>query len=623
MKVHRVHTYEQNIIQRLRTQPRHGQKKSQKSTGPSETEKYFNEATNRLAKNLPDLEVLTKAYETQLKAVNQETINLGMGLNNVLAVQENFGESIKSLVKNVTILEQNTAELTKGYGISLKTTDVFSKKIRILSQTSGIGEKKFYDYAVSLKDVTAGMLLSTKANETFSEKLLLGQQYMQNNLGLTEEAAQGYEYYATSIAKSGAEALVIQNKLAEAIATATGLDQLQVQKQLTEDIGGLTADLQVQYSRIPGSLELAVLKSKALGMSMQDLHRAGENLLNIESSIGQEMEYQLLSGKRLLIDGPNGKQSLTNAYRMATIQGDANKQAELMNHFIKEQGGMLSKNLYARKKAAELLGVDEGVLARSIQKQKVLTELGAQSLMNLKGDDYMKKVLELRKEAEARGDKDTIAKINKLITDSDLRSTDERMADDIATIATLTAKSAGIDLVKTREEALKAGKSFDYILKQFSDRDVMQTIGEIGVSTDTIKLLNNGYQKVATWAGLLGDALKGVTQKFEKFLITPEKIESTATGKSPTKKDAIIMNDGVIRFHQDDKFMRVNDSTMIAGTNVGGNRQLARAINGGGSIDYNKMAQAIATAMQNIKVQATIKADTLFAATKMNDKRRF
>jgi hypothetical protein len=84
------------------------------------------------------------------------------------------------------------------------------------------------------------------------------------------------------------------------------------------------------------------------------------------------------------------------------------------------------------------------------------------------------------------------------------------------------------------------------------------------------------------------------------------------------------MNDGIVKFHPADKFMQVNDSTMIAGTNVDGNKKLARAITGGGqSIDYNRLAAAIASAMQHVKVEATVKPDMLFSATKMNDRRRF
>ena len=59
-------------------------------------------------------------------------------------------------------------------------------------------------------------------------------------------------------------------------------------------------------------------------------------------------------------------------------------------HFrpLKDQGEILQKNMFARKKASELLGIDESVLARSIQKREALVKLGAEELMNLKADEF-------------------------------------------------------------------------------------------------------------------------------------------------------------------------------------------------------------------------------------------
>jgi hypothetical protein len=48
------------------------------------------------------------------------------------------------------------------------------------------------------------------------------------------------------------------------------------------------------------------------------------------------------------------------------------------------------------------------------------------------------------------------------------------------------------------------------------------------------------------------------------------------------KKKGIVLNDGIIKFNDRDKFMKVNDGTMIAGTNENGNKDLAKSLNGGG-----------------------------------------
>ncbi len=50
------------------------------------------------------------------------------------------------------------------------------------------------------------------------------------------------------------------------------------------------------------------------------------------------------------------------------------------------------------------------------------------------------------------------------------------------------------------------------------------------------------------------------------------------------------IDDGVVSFNQKDKFMKVNDSTMVAGTNVNGNKDLAKILSGGAlnGIDSSK-----------------------------------
>jgi hypothetical protein len=102
-------------------------------------------------------------------------------------------------------------------------------------------------------------------------------------------------------------------------------------------------------------LEAATMKARLLGTTMGELSAVGDKLLNIESSIGTEMEYQQLTGHRLLT---NSGKSLTNEYRMAQLKGDGVKQAELMQQFLEKEGDTLENNYIARQKASELFGID-------------------------------------------------------------------------------------------------------------------------------------------------------------------------------------------------------------------------------------------------------------------------
>jgi len=362
----------------------------------------------------------------------------------------------------------------------------------------------------------------------------------------------------------------------------------------------------MRYSRIPGSLELAVLKSRALGMNMEKLNNAGENLLNIESSIGQEMEYQLLSGRRLTTE--DGK-SLTNAYRMATLEGNANKQAELMNRLVTDQGDVLQKNLYARKKAAELMGTDEATIARAIQKQKILTKLGATNLMALSADKMQPEIEKLRK--RYAGNENAQKQIDELLAATDTRTTAERSKDYLESIDSKIMAGAGVNVGAVSTKVTGGTKQFGETMQMFSGQQFQQVIGKVSTLGETFKSLETPITRLIAKIPIFGERLSSAI--------------GSVTGNIPsfeTHKDALIMNDGIIQFHQDDKLMRVNDSTMIAGTNVNGNKQLARAINGGGSsIDYNKLAMAIVSAMKYAKFE--VKADNLFQATAQNNRRRF
>jgi hypothetical protein len=351
----------------------------------------------------------------------------------------------------------------------------------------------------------------------------------------------------------------------------------------------MSANLQLQYSKIPGSLELAVLKSRALGLSMADLNKTGQSLLNIESSVGEELEYQLLTGRRLLTaDG----ESLTNAYRMATIRGDANEQAELMNKLIEDEGETLKTNLFARQQAAKMLGMDEATLSRAIQKKEILDRLEAESgkdLMSLSGDALI---------AQAKALGATAEEVKAL----DLRTTDELILEEMEKMntniiqsitGTATGGAAGI-VGASQEDLLTITKSMS-MFSGILGNETLATI--VGTLNNTMTI---GQETIALLAELGTAVIKPLR----------------AIGS------VINVDDGIIQFNAQDKFMSVNSDTVIAGTDAGGNQALANAMtsnNNGGISDsqINKLANAMANALRGV----TIQTDPLYQGNNINGDR--
>jgi hypothetical protein len=73
-------------------------------------------------------------------------------------------------------------------------------------------------------------------------------------------------------------------------------------------------------------------------------------------------------------------------------------------------------------------------------------------------------------------------------------------------------------------------------------------------------------------------------------------------GEEDSNKNVITANDSVIKFNPNDKFTKVDDGTMIAGTNANGNASLARSISNMMAPGNNSNTGAITSATNNIKL---------------------
>jgi len=314
------------------------------------------------------------AFKGALTGVKDATLQLTSatslqvtGAERLIIISQNLFRAYTDLAKQQLWLEKRNEALNKTFGLSVKQSAIYGQNLDNLSAGFKKGGDELRKYAINLKTVIGNYQLK---DNSFSKNLLRTQEIITDSLQLSGEQANNFELFARGANSSGAEYLMTTNAIAKELETITGESGLF--KEITADVADLSADLQIQYSRIPGTLEVATIKSKKLGLSIEKLAATGKNLLNIESSIGQELEYQLLSGRRLI--DQQGK-SLTNEYRVATIQGNSSKQADLMNKILEQEGETLKNNLFARQQMSELLGMDEAALSRALQKKSILEEL--------------------------------------------------------------------------------------------------------------------------------------------------------------------------------------------------------------------------------------------------------
>jgi len=587
------------LIAKLKQLPRHGMPPAQGEPGYDQGQELLAQL-ELLAKTIPSITALTDTYAESMTNLNTSYAQASMGANKVIGINNIFATQIKNLVKNITYLEESNKSLTKSYGLTVNNAKIFGNSLRDIAISLNIGEEQTFAYAEGLKDVTGGFLASSKMNEGMRTEMIKSQAVMQNQLGVTAAAAEGYELYARSLGTSGLDALAAQKALADELQTTTGMDSLSIQKSLTEEIGSLTADLQYQYSRIPGDLELAVLKSKMLGVSMEQLHSAGKNFLNIESSIGQELEYQLLTGQRLLT---SDKKSLTNEYRLATIRGESTKQAQLLSEFLTTQSGQLKTNIYAREKAAQMFNMSEADLMKSLSRTELIASMGATRLMELKNGDVNQVIAELRKKGKV--DEKQVEDLLKL---SDTRTTEERNTQALQSIDTNIRKLASkdIDFEELRKSTIAGVQPLIKLMRGFeANRDLF---GKIGIQSDTWDALTAPLGTLATSIPLLGNKITSLITTINDI----GKIKLPNAGAVPVQDALIVPNRGpIIRPAANDVIAAFRPNDVISNT-------LNRPSQSAPAIDYNQLAMAVASAMKNVKVEATVKSDTLFGETYLN-----
>ena len=167
-------------------------------------------------------------------------------------------------------------------------------------------------------------------------------------------------------------------------------------KQLLQSISTLSAGILVKFQGNPKALADAVVQAKKFGLTLEQVDKTGESLLNWESSIENELKAELITGKQLNLERA----------RAAALTGD---QATLMQE-VASQAGSLAEfqdmNVIAQKSLAEAFGMSRDEMADMLLKQEAINkygskaeELNAQQLKDFEKqggslDDYLKKQAE-------------------------------------------------------------------------------------------------------------------------------------------------------------------------------------------------------------------------------------
>ena len=373
-----------NHIIQLKYLPKHGQDETDITKDDllgDAVALRFTDAQQKLATTIENNTGVLDSYVNVFNKLTTAVAGNQQEISKRIGIAQLFSKAVQQEVKNLTFFEQRNASLNKTLGLSSKKSGELADKIDEIAARMGIGGGQARTYVQQFEQIAPLQSMNIANQDKFAESLFTVQQALTDQVGVTPEAANALQLYGNSLEGSVTDNIEGMYQVAMALEQQSGLAG--AARAIFQDIGSLGADIQFQFGRVPASLEKAVLQARMLGTDFTTIAKAGDKVLDIENSINDELEYQLLSGRRLT--DQSGK-SLTAALREATVRGDAAAAAEAMQQIIDQEGETLKTNLFARQQMAQLLGISQDKLMKMVQQNEMLGTIGGDA-MNIFNED--------------------------------------------------------------------------------------------------------------------------------------------------------------------------------------------------------------------------------------------
>lgn len=255
---------------------------------------------------------------------------------------------LKEIDTEVVSLQRNFA-LTKGEAIELN-----QELARTALEAGTLG--------VNLESVTKAVgTLNNSLGGTaniFTTEIRNDVAFIQERLGLSEEATAELAKTAFITGKAVSEVAEEQETVFEAVKATTGVS-LNF-KQTLEEANKVSGALRLKMDALPGGIVKAVAEAKSLGLEFSKIEGIQSSLLDFEQSIAAELKAEALIGREINLDKA----------RAAALNDDA---ATLAKEIASQFGSIAefqSLSVIQQEAYANALGMTRNDLAESLKTQE-------------------------------------------------------------------------------------------------------------------------------------------------------------------------------------------------------------------------------------------------------------
>ena len=329
---------------------------------------------NEIKDNKAILAALEKQNSLQ-ESIKNEAGAIGDRIKNNVKELFSFSSIFEFLKKTAFAVSDQVTKLQKGLVLSKNE----AYKVR----------QEFSDMAVSTNDVTinTARLLEANAslgkqlgfNSTFTKDLNVQFVKLTKQLGLSEEAAGGLAKLSIATGATLEDTKNIAYETTQGLSSQYGI-QLS-QQEVLEEIGKLSGQTLAMFKANPKALAEAVAQAKLLGTTLEQTKKQAGLLLDFETSIENELQAELLTGKQLNLERA----------RTAALMGDQTTvMQELANQNI-DFNKYSNMNVIAQDKVAAALGLSSDELSNQLLKQQYLGK-SREEVAALAGEEIAERV---------------------------------------------------------------------------------------------------------------------------------------------------------------------------------------------------------------------------------------
>ena len=295
-----------------------------------------------------------QSFDRDIKrALNQlspivEGLNQSLGELAQTQAFDEVNEFITKFINNINILNNRYNSLTKTLKINEEQAVKYGFALEKIGQELKIAPDLIKAYTNELGKTIPGSIAALKANTDYSRALLKQQNYLRDQIGLSadqaaaiqrvsaasEKGAEGFEEYRKELEKESAQ-----------LEKTTG--RVGISIRAFENLASAGSEISVAFGQSGAEIARAQQYADKLGASFKEIAGVSEKFLDIESSISNELELQLLGGKQINAE----------KFREAALNRDMETAAQELSNIIEAQGEAAIQNPILLESLSKTLGL--------------------------------------------------------------------------------------------------------------------------------------------------------------------------------------------------------------------------------------------------------------------------